>query len=383
MMDPTSLPPIPQTDPKAGYLAHKPAIDAAIARVLASGWYIGGAEVAGFEAGFAAFAGLDHAIGCANGTDALVLALRGLGIGRGDRVATVSHTAVATVAAIELAGAEPVLVDIDPATYTLDPASLARTLAALPGIRAVIPVHLYGHPADLPAILELARAHDLKVIEDCSQSHGAMLDGRMTGGFGDVACFSLYPTKNLGALGDGGVLATKDPVLAERIRALCEYGWRERYISDIAGLNSRLDPIQAAILSAKLPHLAADNARRRAIAERYDRGLAGLTPALTLPVRRPGAVPVYHQYVVRHADRDALRQALGRQGIGTNIHYPMPVHLQPAYQGRIVLDPKGLPETERAATAILSLPMYPGLADDQVDRVVVALRESMAVARVA
>jgi dTDP-4-amino-4,6-dideoxygalactose transaminase len=367
--------PIPQTDPKAGYLAHKPAIDAAIARVLESGWYIGGGEVTGFEQDFARLFGFGHAVGCANGTDALVLALRGLGIGRGDRVATVSHTAVATVAAIELAGAEPVLVDIEPATYTMDPAALARALTTIPGIRAVIPVHLYGQPADLGAILPLVR--DLKLIEDCSQAHGATLDGRITGTFGDVACFSLYPTKNLGALGDGGVLATGDVALADRIRSLREYGWRERYISDIAGLNSRLDPLQAAILRVKLTHLAADNARRRAIAAAYDRGLEDLgNTGLILPVTRPGAVPVYHQYVVRHPARDTLRAALTARGIGTNIHYPMPVHLQPAYRGRVPFGPGGLPETERAAAEILSLPMYPGLNDEQIGRVIAAVREA-------
>ncbi len=363
--------PILQNDPKAGYLSAKPAIDAAIARALDSGWYILGREVEGFEREFAGFAGADQAIGVASGTDALILALRGLGIGPGDRVATVSHTAVATVAAIELAGAEPVLIDIDPATYTIDPAELGRALALMPGIKAVIPVHLYGQPADMTAILELARRHDLRVIEDCSQSHGATLGGRMTGTFGHAAAFSLYPTKNLGALGDAGIITTTDPAVAERIRMLREYGWKQRYVSDIAGMNSRLDELQAAILRARLPRLAADNARRRAIAQAYDGGLKGA--GVTLPVTSPEAVPVFHQYVVRAADRDGLRAALKEQGIGTNIHYPMPVHLQPAYLGRVAIGPSGMAETERAAREVLSLPMYPQLDDAMVDRVIAAM----------
>jgi dTDP-4-amino-4,6-dideoxygalactose transaminase len=365
--------PVPQTDPKAAYLAQRAAIDAAIARVLAAGRYILGPEVAAFEQEFAAYVGVRHAIGVASGTDALVLSLRALGVAAEDYVATVPHTAVATVAAIELAGARPLLVDIDPATYTMDAAALARALAAPPGrIAAVIPVHLYGQPAD-PGILALARRHGARVIEDCAQCHGALIDGRRAGSIGDVGAFSFYPTKNLGALGDGGIIVTDDDTLAERLRALREYGWRARYVSDIAGMNSRLDELQAAILRVKLAALDADNARRAAMAAAYDAGLAGLP--LRLPARQAGTSHVFHQYVIRSAERDRLRAALTERGIGTNIHYPVPVHLQPAYRGRVAVGPGGLAESERAAREVLSLPMYPQLDAAQVARVVAALRD--------
>jgi dTDP-4-amino-4,6-dideoxygalactose transaminase len=364
---------IPQTDPKAAYLAQRAAIDAAIQRVLERGRYILGEEVAAFEREFAAYIGARHAIAVASGTDALVLALKAIGVGPADYVATVSHTAVATVAAIELAGARPLLLDIEPLSCTLDPAALKRVLAAPPGrIAAIVPVHLYGLPADLDAILPLARRYGARVIEDCAQSHGARLGTARTGAFGDLAAFSFYPTKNLGALGDGGLVATSDDGLAGRLRALREYGWRERYVSDLAGMNSRLDEIQAAVLRVKLSTLEADNGRRAAIAAAYDQGLAGLT--LTLPGRRAGANHVFHQYVVRSARRDALRAALAARGIGTNIHYPVPVHLQPAYRGRVALAPSGLGESERAAREVLSLPLYPQLAATAVAETIAALK---------
>jgi dTDP-4-amino-4,6-dideoxygalactose transaminase len=366
---------VPQTDPKAAYLAQRAEIDAAVARVLQGGWYILGQEVAAFEREFAAYIGRRHGVGVANGTDALVLALRALGVRPEDYVATVSHTAVATVAAIELAGARPLLVDIDPASYTLDAAELGRVLAAPPGrVAAVIPVHLYGQPADLDAILPLARRHGVRVVEDCAQCHGAMVGARRAGSLGDIAAFSLYPTKNLGALGDGGIVVTEDDALAARLRALREYGWRERYISDIAGTNSRLDELQAAMLRVKLTALDADNARRGAIADAYDRDLAGLP--LILPWRRTDASHVFHQYVIRSSARDALRERLKRAGIGTNIHYPVPVHLQLAYEGRLAQGPSGLRESERAARDVLSLPMYPQLDAAAVARVVAAVREA-------
>ena len=371
---------IPQTDPKANYLAHKAEIDAAIARVLDSGWYILGREVAAFEEEFAAYIGMRHAIGVASGTDALNLALRACGIGPGDAVITVSHTAVATVAAIELAGATPVLVDIDPVTFTMDPHCLEdeikkrqvrrSSLRLRPGqalvvgrLKAVIPVHLYGHPADMPAILEIARRYDLHVIEDCAQSHGATLNGRKTGTWGDVAAFSFYPTKNLGAFGDGGAVITDDPQWAQRARLLRQYGWRERYVSEIPGLNTRLDELQAAILRVKLHYLDGENVRRRNIAQAYTRLLADT--GLTLPICRPGAEHAYHQYVVRASQRDALQAYLREQGIGTLVHYPQPVHLQPAYANRLATSGT-LPHSERAATEVLSLPMYPELTDRQV-----------------
>ena len=367
--------PIPQTDPKAAYLAQRPDIDAALARVLDGGRYILGDEVAGFERAFAAYIGAGHALGVANGTDALVLALRALGVGATDYVVTVPHTAVATVAAIELAGARPLLVDIDPLTYTMEPAELSRVLASPPGrIAAIVPVHLYGQAADLDAILPLARRHGVPVVEDCAQCHGAMLAGRRLGSLGDIAAFSFYPTKNLGALGDGGAVVTGDAALAERVRALREYGWSERYVSDIAGMNSRLDELQAAILAVKLAALDADNARRAAIADAYDAGLAGLP--LGLPARRPGASHVFHQYVVRSPARSRLRAALAQRGVGSNIHYPIPVHLQPAYQGRVAIGPSGLGRSEQAAREVLSLPIYPQLGDAAVARVIARLGEA-------
>jgi dTDP-4-amino-4,6-dideoxygalactose transaminase len=365
---------IPQTDPCAGYFAYKRPIDAAVNRVLQGGSYILGSEVAAFESAFAEFLGVAHAIGCANGTDAIEIALRACGIGAGDLVFTVSHTAVATVAAIERAGAAAVLIDVEPGTYTMAPHELSRALKSPPPGRpaAVLPVHLYGQPADLSPICEAARHHDLRIIEDCAQSHGALYRGRPTGSFGDIGCFSFYPTKNLGAFGDAGTVVTGDAVLASAMREIREYGWRERYVSARTGINSRLDPIQAAILGVKLGKLAADNARRQTIAGRYDAGLSGLP--LALPMRRPDASHVFHQYVIRLAERDALRDYLKAQGVGSGIHYPVPIHLQPAYHGRFAAGPSGLGVSERAARQIVSLPMYPQLCDEMIDRVIAAIR---------
>lgn len=359
---------VPQTDPKAGYLAHQAEIDAAVHRVLESGWYILGSEVESFERAFAAYIGVRHAIGVGSGTDALELALRACGVGPGDLVFTVSHTAVATVAAIELVGATPVLLDIDPVTYTMDPECLEAALACPPAgtPKAVIPVHLYGQPADMPAILESARRHGLYVIEDCAQSHGATLDGRKTGAFGEIAAFSFYPTKNLGALGDGGMVVTDDTALAERVRLLRQYGWRERYISDIPGGNSRLDELQAAILQVKLRHLDAENECRRRLSQIYNALLADT--GFSLPEARPGATHVFHQYAICLSQRDALKTFLQQAGIGTHIHYPVPVHLQLAYHNRL---PRvaSLLRTEQVARQVLSLPIYPQLTDGQARRV--------------
>jgi len=380
---------IPQTNPLANYLAHRAEIDAAIAETLAGGRYILGPQVAAFEREFAAFLGVSDAVGVANGTDALRLALSACGIGPGDPVFTVSHTAVATVAAVELAGATPCLVDIAADTYTLDPQQLADAVVRgqgsgvrgqASGVRgkgagarrgAIIAVHLYGQPADMVALGEIARRYDLWLIEDCAQSHGAMFDGRMTGAIGDIAAFSFYPTKNLGALGDGGAVATNAPGLAERARRLREYGWVERYVSAFPGLNSRLDELQAAVLRVKLRYLAAENARRRALAVQYDAGLAGT--GLILPAVRPTVTHVYHQYVVRHPEREALRQRLTAQGIGTLVHYPVPVHLQPAYAGRVPIG-AGLPVTEQVAREVISLPMFPELSDEQLARVILTVQ---------
>jgi dTDP-4-amino-4,6-dideoxygalactose transaminase len=369
---------IPQTNPRAGYLAQQPEIDAAVSRVLEGGGYILGREVEIFESAFADFIGVAHAVACASGTDAIELALRACGIGTGDLVFTVSHTAVATVAAIERAGAIAVLIDIEPGTYTMAPFELSRSLRTpLSGQpAAVLPVHLYGQPADLCALGEIARAHGLRLIEDCAQSHGASYSGRATGSVGDVGCFSFYPTKNLGAAGDGGMAVTNDPAIATALREIREYGWKERFVSTRIGINSRLDPIQAAILDVKLRNLAGDNARRQAIASRYDAGLAGLP--LIAPARRADAMHVFHQYVIRLAERDALRERLRVTGIGTGVHYPVPVHLQPAYRDRCAVGPSGLGLTERAARQILSLPMYPQLSDAEVDQVIAEISEFFA-----
>ncbi|MDO9712424.1 DegT/DnrJ/EryC1/StrS family aminotransferase [Paracraurococcus lichenis] len=367
---------IPQANPGAGYLAQKEAIDAAVQRALGSGWYILGKEGEAFEREFAAWLGTTRAVGCANGTDALALVLRGMGIGEGMTVATVSHTAVATVAAIEMAGAVPLLLDIDPDTYTMDPDELRAVLEdpppGLPPIRAAIAVHLYGQACDLDPMLEACAANGVALIEDCAQSHGATLHGRKLGTFGTAAAFSLYPTKNLGALGDGGVLATDDFELADRIAAIRQYGWKERYVSAMVGVNSRLDEVQAAILRVKLTALDAGNARRREIAAAYDAALAG--GPLAAPERRVDAEHVFHQYVLRSPHRSDLMARLRAEGIGTGIHYPVPVHLQPAYEDRVPLGPAGCAETARAAQEVFSLPMYPELTEAQVERICAALR---------
>lgn len=367
---------IPQANPGAGYLAQKAEIDAAVARALASGWYILGKEGEAFEQEYAAWLGTTRAVGCANGTDALALILRGLGIGEGATVATVSHTAVATVAAIEMTGATPLLLDIDPDTYTMDAEELAAVLGdpppGLPPIRAAIAVHLYGQSCELDPMLAACAEHGVALIEDCAQAHGATLHGRKLGTLGAASAFSLYPTKNLGALGDGGVLATDDFELADRIAAIRQYGWKERYISSMVGVNSRLDEIQAAILRVKLTALDAGNARRRAIAAAYDAALAG--GPLAPPVRRPDAEHVFHQYVLRSPHRSDFMARLKAEGVGTGIHYPVPVHQQSAYEGRVALGPAGCAETARAAQEVFSLPMYPELEDAQVERICAALR---------
>ncbi|MBR0648925.1 DegT/DnrJ/EryC1/StrS family aminotransferase [Roseomonas terrae] len=375
-MNAPTLATIPQADPGAGYRAQKAEIDAAVARALESGWYILGKEGTAFETEFADWLGLNRAVGCANGTDALALILRGLGIGPGMTVATVSHTAVATVAAVEMTGATPLLLDIDPDTYTMDADELLSVLddppPGLPPIKAVIPVHLYGQACDLRPMLEATRDAGIPLIEDCAQAHGATLDGQKLGTFGTAAAFSLYPTKNLGALGDGGVLATDDADLADRIAAIRQYGWKERYISAMVGVNSRLDEVQAAILRVKLTALDAGNARRQAIAAAYDEALAG--GPIEAPMRRPGAGHVFHQYVLRCPNRAEAQAHFKALGVGTGIHYPVPVHLQAAYKDRTPLGPAGCAETARAAEEVLSVPMYPELSDAQVERICGALR---------
>jgi dTDP-4-amino-4,6-dideoxygalactose transaminase len=356
-------------NPRLQYLAHKSEIDSAVRRVLDRGWYILGEEVKAFEAEFAAYIGVEHGVGVGSGTEGLHLALKACGIGVADEVITVSHTAVATVAAIEQAGASPVLVDIEPHFYTIDPCKIATAIT--PKTKAIIPVHLYGQPVDLNSVFDVARKYKLRVIEDCAQAHGAMYNGKRIGSFGDLACFSFYPTKNLGALGDGGMVVTDQPELAQRVGLLRQYGWAERYISHIPGGNSRLDELQAAILRVKLRYLDQDNARRVRIAASYQAGLRGC--GLVLPAVRQKASHVYHQYVVRTTRRDRLQQHLKDNGIAALIHYPVPVHLHPAYRGRLA-GRKDLIKTERVAQEVLSLPIYPELNEADLEAVLEAVR---------
>lgn len=348
----------PIVDLGADYLELKAEIDQAVERVLTGGWYILGQETAAFEAEFAAFCDRPYCLGVASGTDAVLLALKAIGVGPGDEVITVAHTAVATVVAIELAGARPVLVDVDPLTMTLDPAGLATAIT--PRTKAIIPVHLYGHPADLAGIQAqiAAQAHKIYLVEDCAQAHGAGYGSRPVGSWGDVASFSFYPTKNLGAFGDGGAIVTADPQIAERLKMLRQYGWKQRYISDITGYNSRLDELQAAILRVKLSRLANRNRARRQLAAIYRQELAD--SGLGLPAEPANGYHVYHLFVVQSQQRDQLQAHLQANGVGTAIHYPVPIHLQPAYH-HLGYPAGSLPITERLAQEILSLPMYPQL----------------------
>jgi dTDP-4-amino-4,6-dideoxygalactose transaminase len=356
-------------NPREQYLARKSEIDAAIARVLDKGWYILGEEVRAFESEFAAYVGVRHGVGVGNGTDALHLALAACEIGAGDEVITVSHTAVATIAAIEMAGATPVLVDIEPDFFTLDPEKLEAAIT--PRTKAIIPVHLYGQAADLNRIIDIAGRKNLRVIEDCSQAHGATYKGARVGSHGDIGCFSFYPTKNLGAIGDGGLLVTNNPALAERARLLREYGWAERYVSSLSGWNSRLDELQAAVLRVKLAHLDKDNAARARIAHRYADALSDC--GMIMPLERSGSTHVFHLFVIRSERRDELQDFLTERGVGALVHYRVPVHLQPAYAGRLP-GCENLRNTETISAEILSLPIYPELDDEDSDTVIATVK---------
>jgi dTDP-4-amino-4,6-dideoxygalactose transaminase len=357
-------------NPSAQFYSYKSEIEAAVLKVLRSNRYILGSEVEALEQEFATYIGVRQAIGVGNGTDALEIAIRALGIGPGDEVITVSHTAVATVAAIEAAGAVPVLVDVDPLYYTLDPTQLGDVLTTR--TRAVIAVHLYGQAGDLDAIGDFCRRHNLALIEDASQAHGAKWRGKRLGSIGQVSCFSCYPTKNLGAIGDAGLITTNDEALSRKIRMLREYGWQERYISDIPGRNSRLDELQAAILRIKLQHLDVDNEKRRQLAAHYSSLLHGY--AIHTPEIREGAEHVFHLYVVRTDRRQSLIDHLNSHDIHPGVHYPQPIHLQPAYKGRIRA--AGLMDvTERLAREVLSLPMYPELSLEMTGQVITAVKK--------
>ena len=359
---------IPFLNLHAAYVELKVEVDAAVARVLGSGHYILGPEVDAFEQEFAAYCGAAQCIGLANGLDALHLALRAMDIGPGDEVIVPSNTYIASWLAVSQCGATPVPVEPLPGAFNLDPSRVEAALT--PRTRVLMPVHLYGQPADLDPLLALARQHGLRVLEDAAQAHGARYKGRRIGAHGDAVAWSFYPGKNLGALGDAGAVTTNDASLAERIKVLRNYGSRVKYVNDVQGYNSRLDPIQAAVLRVKLQYLDSWNERRSKIAARY---LQALAPApLQLPKVPAWADPVWHLFVVQHPQRDLLQQQLAALGIGSLIHYPIPPHRQQAYaQAR--LDANAYPLADRLAAEVLSLPIGPQLADEAVDTVIAAV----------
>ena len=357
---------VPFLDLQAPYAELKEELDAAYRRVMESGWFVLGAELEAFETEFAAFCGARHCVGVANGLDALHLILRALGIGAGDEVIVPSNTYIATWLAVSYAGATPVPVEPDEATFNLDPARVEEAIT--PRTRAVMPVHLYGQPADMDGLGEVAGRHGLRVIEDAAQAHGARYRGRLAGALGDAAGFSFYPGKNLGAFGDAGAIVTNDAALAEAARLLRNYGSPVKYRHDVQGCNSRLDELQAALLRPKLRRLAEWNERRRRVAGHYLRALEGV-PDLQLPCVPDWADPVWHLFVVRHPRRDALREHLARGGVGTLIHYPTPPHLQAAYK-ELGLAARSFPLAERMADEALSLPVGPHLSDEEAAQVV-------------
>ncbi len=348
--------------------ADRAEIEQAVGEVLNRGWFILGPALEEFERSFAEWCGAEHAVGVASGTDAISLALGAVGVGAGDEVITVANTCAPTVAAITAIGAVPVLADADPATATIDPRSVQSAIT--PRTAAIVPVHLYGQCADMPALLEIARRHGLAVVEDAAQAHGARIEGRRAGTLGDAAAFSFYPTKNLGALGDAGAVTTNDAALAERVRAARNYGYRERDNALVTGRNSRLDDVQAAVLSVRLRRLEDDNARRRALAARYLEAL-GDSERITLPAPPSGHEPVWHLFVVRAEDREGLREHLASEGVQTLVHYPRAIHRQPAFAN---LDRPGeLEVSERLCAEVLSLPLHPGLSDEHQALVIEAL----------
>lgn len=359
---------IPVSNPKPRFVQKKQEFLNALDSVIERGIYILGDEVSSFEREFAEYLGVKHCVGVANGTDALAVALRGLGVKPGDEVITVSHTAVATVAAIEMTGAVPVFADIEPETRCIDPNKIEKLIS--PKTKVIIPVHIYGQPAKIKEIITFVHALNIKVLEDCAQAHGAKVDGKMVGSFGDAAAFSFYPTKNLGAIGDGGAVVTNSTEIFENVLALRQYGWHQRYISDISGVNTRLDELQAAFLRIKLKELERDNARRNAIAQKYN-GAFQLVE-LKLPAEVPNTFHAFHLYVVETYRRDELAKFLNSERVGTALHYPSPIHLQPAYIGRIN-GSSDLKVTEKLYQRILTLPMYPELTDNEVDCVITSV----------
>jgi dTDP-4-amino-4,6-dideoxygalactose transaminase len=365
---------VPLVDLYAQYLTIKEDVDAAIARTIANSSFIGGEDLREFEAEFAKYCDTRACVGVGNGTDALYLALRGLGIGPGDEVITVAHTFIATAEAISQAGARPVFVDIQEDTMLMDPDALESAIT--PKTRAIIPVHLYGQPCDMDRIMAVAKHHGLKVIEDSAQAHGARWRGQRVGTFGDVACFSFFPGKNLGGYGDGGAVLSRDEALIHKIRMLANHGRTKKYVHEIEGVNSRLDGLNAAILRVKLRHLDKWNAARQRHATRYAEILRN--SGVRLPAVNPNAESVWHLFVVRVRDRDRLQAKLQQRGISAGVHYPVPLHQQPAYQ-HLGIPAGALPVTERVAPDVISLPMYPELTPDQIDASAEAVIEAAAV----
>jgi dTDP-4-amino-4,6-dideoxygalactose transaminase len=365
---------VPYLDLKAQYHSIKAEIDEAIARVLDSCQFVLGPEVAQFEKEFAAYCGTSECIALNSGTSALHLALLAAGVGPGDEVITVPFTFVASVATILYAGAKPVLVDIEPRTFNMNPAALDAAIS--PRTKAIVPVHLYGHPADMDSIREVARKHKLVVIEDAAQAHGAKYEGRSVGSIGDIACFSFYPAKNLGAYGEGGAVTTSNSEYARAIRMLRDWGQDRKYHHCLHGYNYRMEGFQGAILRVKLRHLESWTETRRAIVKTYNEHLAGAD--VVRPAEMPWARHVYHLYTLRADNRNALQAALLNAGIQTGIHYSTPVHLQPAY-ANLGYGPNSLPESEKAAREVLSLPLYPELSDSQIEDVANAVMQATAV----
>jgi dTDP-4-amino-4,6-dideoxygalactose transaminase len=355
-------------NPKAQYISYKDEIDSAIRRVVDSGWYVLGNEVIEFEKEFAQFNKVTHAIGVGSGTEALHIALRAMDIGPGDEVITTAHTAVATASAIHLTGAKPVFVDIEPDYFTIDPSLIEEAIT--PNTRAIIPVHIYGQTCDMDAIMTIANKNNLKVIEDCAQAHGAEYKGNRAGSIGDVGCFSFYPTKNLGAIGDGGALVTNNDQLAEKIKLIREYGWEERYVSTVEGWNSRLDELQAAILRVKLKSLDRANNLRYEHAKSYIKSLSQLP--LELPKIRLNCTHVFHLFVIKTDNRNELKEYLNDNNINTTIQYPVPIHKQKYFQKKC--GEYSLPVTEHVAKTILSLPMYPELTSEAISQTIDAIK---------
>ena len=364
---------IPVSNPKANYLAHKEEIDDAIARVLGSGWYILGEEVEAFEEEFAAYIGTRYCIAVGNGTDALQIALTAAGVGVGDEVVTTDLTASATGAAILATGATLQTVQVKRNSCQMWPSDIGR--AVNDSTMAVVPVHLYGFACDMPEIEREARSEQLLIVEDCAQAHGAISSGIKAGSWGELAAFSFYPTKNLGALGDGGAVVTSSQYYAQEARRLREYGWSAKHLSGKQGQNSRLDTLQAAVLRVKLCYLEQENHRRRQIAQRYYDGLSGIGPTFVAPYALSNDLSVYHQFVVYVDERQKFRAFLAERNIQTLIHYPFPLHEQPAFKGcmsQFTLETRN--SVSDICRQVVSLPMYPELTNDQVDRVIMAVK---------